>query len=415
MQNQSLMINNKLGQELQKVPGPFSLDCNYKNSSEWLEISAQAFDANIACYKRAIHDKKIALVVKANAYGHGLENIGKLAQLNNDISWLCVATTAEALELRNYGITKPLLVLNPNPFDMYLDKLAENNIDIIVDDISFLDQLNALGTLAHTAINIHVKVNSGLARFGLSPTDIIDFINYARTRTSITVRGLCSHFAQSDNSDTQFTQQQEHIFFTVVAELATRNLLPPIIHIDNSAGSTTAAHNNNYIHTNTSTCLVRIGAGAYGVWPSLYTQETTIKKFPWFTLTPILTWKSRIMAIKVLPEQTPIGYNKTFITEKITRIGLLPIGYYNGYDRRLSNKGMVKIGAYYAPVVGLVAMNTITIDITLIPDAIIGTEVILMGPYDMIDPRSLVTTTQQHNPREFLTRINPLVKRITCI
>jgi alanine racemase len=154
---------------------------------------------------------------------------------------------------------------------------------------------------------------------------------------------------------------------------------------------------------------VRIGASAYGLPPSPAIQKT-------IDLKPIMTWKTTIMDVRTLPANTPVGYRRTHQTTQSTRMGIIPVGYYEGYDRRLSNKGITAIvendGAInYAPIMGRICMNVSMIDITK-SNADVGSTVVLLGDYDQTRAADIANRIESFNPREITTRINPLVRRI---
>ena len=161
-----------------------------------------------------------------------------------------------------------------------------------------------------------------------------------------------------------------------------------------------------------ATNLVRIGLGAYGWWPSQSNKEITQEKFPDFDLKPVLTFKTRIFQIRHLEADRFVGYDRTYKTTGPTTIAVLPVGYFDGYDRRLSSKGILLIRGQYAPVIGIIAMTTTLVDITHIPDAQVGDEVILMGDYEKITPTQLANVMGSFNPREILTRLNPMIPRV---
>ena len=150
----------------------------------------------------------------------------------------------------------------------------------------------------------------------------------------------------------------------------------------------------------------------YGWWPSQTNKELTQTKFPHFELLPVLTLKTKIYQIRRIAANKCVGYDRTYKTTAPTTIAVLPIGYYDGYDRRLSSKGILLIRGQYAPVIGIIAMTTTLVDISHIPDAQVGDEVILMGNFDRITPSQVANVIGSFNAREVMTRINPLMLRV---
>jgi alanine racemase len=372
----------------------------------WIEISKSAFERNVQQYTSIVGPHvNIAAVVKSNAYGHGLLKIAQLCQENKHINWLCTANLSEALILRCHGITKPILAMSA--IDADLQDAIINNIDLMVTDRATITMLNTVAQQCNKKAAIHIKIDSGLARFGFTVNEALAVIQYASTLSHINLRGLFSHFAESDDADTRYTQQQLQQFRSVVATLEKHALTIPYIHISNSAAISSLAQG----HFN----FVRAGAGIYGLEPSPQTIAHAISAYPDFKLTPVMSWKTKLIAIRTVPANQSVGYSRTYTTQGSTRLGILPVGYYDGYDRRLSNKGMVLVHSAtpaYAPVIGRVCMNATMIDLSLLPHSAIGDEVTLLGNHEQIQAHALANTIESYNPREITTRINPLIQRI---
>ncbi len=368
----------------------------------WIEIDQNALAHNFKMYKKAIGTRALGVVVKSNAYGHGIVEVARVCQASNDVDWILTATLTEALQLRMNGITKPILVI------YFIDedpaKAIAYDIDVMVSDLQALDELNDLGIALAKPCNIHLKIDSGMSRFGFMPEQAVEIVKKAQSMPGLLVNGIYSHLAQAANIDQTFNLEQENAFISVLQQLEHAQISIPFKHISNSAGST-ALENS---HTN----LVRLGLGAYGWWPSQSNKELTQAKFPDFDLKPVLTFKTRIFQIRNLEAGRCVGYDRTYKTTANTRIAVLPVGYFDGYDRRLSSKGILLIRGQYAPVIGIIAMTTTLVDITHIPDAQVGDEVILMGDYEKITPAQLANVVGSFNPREILTRLNPLIPRI---
>ncbi len=243
-----------------------------------------------------------------------------------------------------------------------------------------------------------------MSRFGFMPEQAVEIVKKAQSMPGLFVNGIYSHLAQAANIDQTFNLEQENTFIDVLKALEQEQISIPLKHISNSAGSTALE--------NTHSNLVRIGLGAYGWWPSQSNKELTQAKFPDFELKPVLTFKTRIFQIRHLKAGKFVGYDRTYKTTADTKIAVLPVGYFDGYDRRLSSKGILLIRGQYAPVIGIIAMTTTLVDITHIPDAQVGDEVILMGDYEKITPTQLANVVGSFNPREILTRLNPLIPRV---
>ena len=373
-------------------------------NSIWVEISRSAFNRNISQIKAAIGSRDLAIVVKANAYGHGMQEIASLAMHNQDIDWLCIAFASEALALHAAGISKPILVMSC--IDTDPAQLVGTNVHLMVDEYETAKQLREVGKLHGYRFPIHIKIDTGLSRFGVPAEDAIQFITQLQKLSHIRIAGIYSHFSESDKEDGTFTNQQINQFKTVLSTLEGANIKIPHIHFSNSAAATTL---------DLPFCtLFRAGINAYGLWSSSYAREKTEARHPAMQLQPILTWKSRIISLKGVPANSFVGYSRAFQTKHLTKVAIIPVGYYDGYDIRFSNNGIVYCNGQIAPIIGRVAMNTTMIDVTDIDQARVNDEVILMGPYPGINPHELGARIQNMNARELTTRINPHIPRIIC-
>ena len=304
--------------------------------------------------------------------------------------------------LRAHGISKPILVIYF--IDSDPQQLISHDIATMVSDLQTLNELNQLGIAHGARCKIHLKVDSGMSRFGFLPEQMNAIASYACSLPGISVQGIYSHLAQAANNDQSFNREQENMFAHVVEQLAQAGIHFPLAHISNSAGST--ALDTPY------TNLVRIGLGMYGWWPSRSNKEITQQKMPSFDLKPVLSFKTKIFQIRTIQADRFVGYDRTYKTSKQTTIAVLPVGYFDGYDRRLSSKGISLIRGQYAPVIGIIAMTTTLVDISHILDAQVGDEVILMGNYEKITPTQLANVMGSFNPREILTRLNPTIPRL---
>ncbi len=343
-------------------------------------------------------------MVKANGYGHGMQEIAALAMQNQDIDWLCVAFASEALALHAAGINKPILVMSC--IDTDPAQLLGANIHLMVDEYETAKQLNEVGNAQGYTFPIHIKIDTGLSRFGVPAESAVRFIAQLQPLSNIRIEGIYSHFSESDKEDGTFTGQQIERFKAVLNELNKDNIKIPHVHFSNSAAATTL---------DLPFCtLFRVGINAYGLWSSPYVQEITEARYPTMQLQPILTWKSRIISLKTIPQNSFVGYSRVFKTERSTRVAILPVGYYDGYDIRFSNNGLVYCNGQATPIIGRVAMNATMIDVTDFEQIHVGDEVTLMGNYPGISPYELRARIQNMNVRELTTRINPHIPRILC-
>lgn len=375
------------------------IDTKHKPSN-WLELNKSAFNHNSTHYKTIIGPNRIlAAVIKSNAYGHGTNEIAPWCQENSSIDWICTAQLSEALQLRKLGITKPILVLYT--IDTDSQAALDYSISLMVGNLQTLRQLESSSNKAYA---VHIKIDTGMSRFGFSLAEIPALIAQLKQCTHINVQGIYTHFADADNKDQSYTQEQLELFYHALDLFTAAGFEIPFIHCANSAATTTI----DMPLTN----FFRIGAGIYGLWPSLAVQEKTAQLYPDFSLQQVATWKTYIHQLRIIPAGHYVSYSKTYQTTKTTTVALLPIGYHDGYHRRLSNAGTVLINGVCAPVIGRVAMNATCVDVTHIPTAQPGDEVILLGNHPGMTALDMANTLGSFNPREVTVRFNATLPRV---
>ncbi len=371
-------------------------------ASSWIEISKKALYHNIAQYRSVIGSNVIlAAVIKANAYGHGIVSIAYLAEQNPQVNYLCVVRLTEAILLRQHGIKKPILVLSI--IDENPTYAIELDIDLVVYDTQTVDQLYEIAKKLQKKIRIHIKIDTGLSRLGILWDQAVPHIKQWHAREWLDLLGIFTHFAESESSNQEFTQLQQQRFNAVVTHLKNDSIVFPFVHASCSAAMTVSM---NY-HYN----FVRLGIGLYGLWSSTENKQISYKQHTTFSLQPILQWKTNIIQIKTIPAHSWVGYDRTFFTDKEMTIAILPIGYSDGYDRGLSNRGSVMVNNRYAMIRGRIAMNLMMIDITDIPEVHLGTQAILIGQQEKVCADFLATQCNTIN-YEIVARINPEIARI---
>jgi len=363
----------------------------------WIELNQTAFDHNIAYYKQNIGDASLMAVVKSNAYGHGIIAIADKCQQNNNIDGFITAMLSEAILLRQQGITKPIVVMGY--LDAPLDEIIRNNIQISVIDYTMLQALEQVALHYRQPITIHIKIDTGLTRFGFMPEEILELVKKIGANQAFVLQGICTHFGESCDADWSYTEIQRVRFSTVIQQLKTYNLVPPLIHADKSNTALRATHAPG--------SGVRIGAGLYGLLAQHNVQH-------------VLTWKSRIAHIRTLTHDSPLGYGQTYHAAAGQKIAFIPVGYYDGYDRRLANQGHVlvlhqtaaqQVHSVRAPVIGRIAMNTITVDISHASHLTLGDEVILLGDHAGLRSCDIAELTRGENRRDVIIKIRESIPR----
>ncbi len=278
------------------------------------------------------------------------------------------------------------------------------NIEVVIADKHTAHMLNTVGKKHGFRFNVHIKIDTGLSRLGALIDEAPAFIEYIRMLPFLNLHGICTHFAESQKENSSFSKQQYEQFVTILHYLEANNISVPFKHIANTAATTTLPFPLGNFY--------RIGIGIYGLWPLKTTKRLTQQRYPGFDLHPILEWKTRIAYIKTIPAYSFVSYDRTYQTTRTTRIGIIPVGYDDGYDFRLSNKASVRIGTTYAPILGRVGMNMTIVDITDIPQATIEDTVILLGDYPQINVHELGEIMERVNIREILSCICSDIPRI---
>ncbi len=366
----------------------------------WIEIDSVAFNHNIAQLSSVVGPRtSLGVVVKADAYGHSLELIGKLCQENDAVSWLFTAGIKEAVRLRVNGITKSILVLayaDDNPL-----ALLDYQITYGVSDIHTARHLSEIAAPLYKKIAVHIKIDSGMSRFGFQSETLNEAYKELSTLPGLTITGIFTHLSDTNNSDYSFIKQQLAIFDSAANQL--ENVLKRRLFIHALASGA--------LHLEKRYDCVRVGTNVYGYWKSPLQQQRLSALQSSLSLQPILTWKTRISALKDINPGDAVGYHRAFIAPKPMKIAILPVGYYDGYPRGLSHKGQVLIRNTYAPLIGIISMNSMLADVTHIGSVQIGDEVVLCGDFPGLRAHDLAAMTDSIQ-NEFLTRISPCIPRV---
>ena len=329
----------------------------------WAEIDLEAIRQNVRSFKHHVGDAvQIFAVVKANAYGHGAVPVAKAA-LEAGASRLAVHRLTEGIELRQAGLNAPILVMGYTP-PAGAQAMVEWNLTPSCITPEFAQALSAQASAQNKVMPLHVKVDTGMSRYGLFPAEVLPFLTAITQLPGIKLEGLFTHFATADSNDQTWVRQQIATFDQVIASIRNVGMDIPIIHAANSATTMKLpqAHYN----------AVRPGISMYGMNPSSDWQ-------PVFELHPALTLKSTVSRVRELPAGAGVSYGRTFVTSRPTMAALVPVGYGDGYHRILTNKGIVLIRGQRAPIIGRVCMDQFVVDVTGIPGVQQDDEVVLVG------------------------------------
>jgi len=330
----------------------------------WAEIDLDCISANVRNISRHIPDgKKIIAIVKANGYGHGAVEVSKTA-LYSGADSLGVAVCEEGVELRQNNIHAPILVLGYTP-DSLLDLVIHNRLTQTVFSLESARALSQAAVKYRTAVKTHIKVDTGMSRLGFLPClRSVQEIKDITRLPGIEVEGIYTHFAQSDAPDQDFTYRQCDAFRSFVSLLGENGVEIPAVHMANSGSILqTPGFQADY---------VRAGIIMYGLAPSPAGRDI-------ITLSPAMSLKARISQTKTVPMGASVGYGRTYFTERETTVAVVPVGYADGFSRKMSRGGKVLVNGLFAPIIGVVCMDQFMADVTDIPGVHAGAECVLMG------------------------------------
>lgn len=364
----------------------------------WVEISRSALISNIKAVRSRV-GKSVAVwaVVKSNAYGHGIVTFSKAAD-KAGVDGFCVDSVVEGVTLRAEGIKKPILVLGPTLPNL-LVTAQKKSIAVTVSSKESLMQLTKLAPAKRPLV--HLKVDTGMYRQGFYVSQLPEIVSLLKQK-KIAIAGVYSHFADSaELVHASFTEKQFELFQQAVTYLRESGYPDLIAHIANSAAALT--------HTAYQMSAVRAGNSLYGLYSS---EGYESRAFSELKLKPVLAWRALISEIKKVPAGEAIGYGRTRRADTDMTIALIPIGFWHGVPWELSNKGEVLIAGKRAPIVGRVAMDMISVDVSGIACKVHDT-VTLIGKDGANELTARhVATLARTRPQEIVTRINPLIERV---
>jgi alanine racemase len=363
----------------------------------WAEIDLDAIAHNARELKQLVGEKtELMAVVKANAYGHGAVPVAEAA-LENGASRLAVHRTLEGVELRQAGITTPILIMGYT-LPAQAETIVHWNLTPTVNTLEQAQALSAAALHQEKVLPIHVKVDTGLGRFGLLTDEVAGFVQAISKLPGLILEGIYTHFALADASDKAYTLQQFGIYLGVVKRLEEVGFAIPIKHVAGSA----AALDLPEMHLD----MVRCGITLYGLRPSNEVEPT-------IPLHPAMFLKSRVARVRTLPAGSCISYGCTYTTSEPTRVALVPVGYGDGYHRLISNRGQVLIRGQRAPIVGRVCMDQFVVKVSHIPNVQQDDEVVILGRQgdDEISAEEVATWAKTIN-YEVTTSILPRVTRV---
>ena len=341
-------------------------------SNQWIEVDASRLAGNVAAFRRRVGpDVLLAPVVKSNGYGHGLERATR-AFVAGGADWICVHAESEAWRVLELGLEKTVLMVGPWS-DTGRTELVRRGVHLTLSDPTRLEGIEAAARDAGRPALLHVKVETGTHRQGMDVEGLRAVLPRIAASDALELVGLHSHFANvEDTTQHDFARTQIERFEAAVAMAHELGVPPRIRHIGSSAAT--------ILFPATHYDMVRPGVAAYGYWPSRETRvsakEQGAADLP---LQPALTWKSVLTEVKTVPAGGFIGYGCTYKVEVDTRIGIVPVGYADGYRRAMSGRAHVLLHGRRCAVRGRICMNLIMVDLSHVDDAAVGDEVVLLG------------------------------------
>lgn len=363
-----------------------------------VEISKINLIHNIRELQKVIGEKVIlSPAIKGNAYGHGLEICAQI-MIDCGIKYLSVFSIDDLKRLRQINKQVNVLLLGYMPWEE-LDETCYTNTIFSIFNLEGLDNIGKISKKINKKVAIHVKLETGFNRFGIGEKEITKFLEILKKYPLLSLDGAYSHFANiEDTVDRAYGEFQVKVFNSLLAKIEKNGFKINLKHISN--GASTILYPKSHFD------LVRTGLITYGMWPS---QELYKK----IDVKPVLRWKSMVAQIKNINKGVYIGYGCTYKTVRKTKIVSIPVGYYDGYDRGLSNIAHVLINGQRAPIRGRICMNVIMADVTDIPNVEVKDEVVLLGKQgsDEITAEEIATWANTIN-YEVTTRINEKIPRI---
>lgn len=329
-----------------------------------LTIGLDSLAYNLRQIENCIAKKtKIMGVVKSDAYGHGLIPVSKTL-VKNGIDFLGVSYIEEALELRNAGIKTPIIILCGIDTDEEAAAAVENDLTPVIFNLRSAEKLEKTARARNKKTKIHIKIDSGMGRLGISCKETVSFLHDIRKYSFLETEALMSHLSSADEEDPAFTQGQIEKFKIAVDEARAMGMNLKLNHLANSAA--TVRYRESHFD------MVRPGIMLYGGLPSPG-FKTEVK------LRPVMCLKGKVLQIRDLGDKTPVSYGRTYYTDGLKKIAVISLGYADGIPRCLSNRGKILVNGEPADITGNICMNMLTCDITDIDDITTGDECVIMG------------------------------------
>ncbi len=336
----------------------------------WAEVSLGALRKNFQTIAQRVAPATVCAVIKCNAYGHGVVECGRTLEADG-AKWFGVTAAEEGACLRDAGIGGRILLMT-GFWRGEEEVVIANRLTSAVWALDHIERLERAmpARRAGGKLPVHLKLDTGMGRVGVPAPEAERLVRRIAASERLELEGVFSHLASSEVLDAEDAAAQIAGFNRVLSALRAAGLEPPLRHLSNSAAIAG--------RPDTWNTMVRPGLALYGYVPPFSAHEGTKLPAP-LPVEPVLTWKTRIISQREMPAGQALGYNATYLTKAPARIAVIAAGYGDGFNRAMSNKGRVIVRDHYAPVVGRISMDLTTIDVTGVPGAEVGDEVLLIG------------------------------------
>ena len=371
----------------------------------WIEVSASALQANVRAAQAVAKDTAVIPTVKANAYGHGLSLVMR-ALARENVPFFAVDSVEEARVIREISARIPVLLLGYIPRHQ-LQEVVQSGWSFVCSKREMLMWLTEVATARHPA-KVHLEVETGLYRQGADTQELEAMLAFLEQQTEgFIVEGVCSHFASAENvEDQRSVEVQEARFIAACSRVQSAGHTPRWRHIACSAAL--------WLRVASRFDAVRLGISLYGIWSSAGVANRAQSLYPDLALMLPLTWKTLVAEVKTVPAGTAVGYGASEYVQRDTKLAVLPIGYADGFDRRLSSCGEVLIHGERARVVGRVCMNMCMVDVTDIAQVQVEDEVVVLGKQgtEVVSPADVETRQANFIAYEAVARLRADIPRI---
>jgi alanine racemase len=361
-----------------------------------IEIDSKNLQWNISQFKNNYPNHRLAAVLKSNAYGHGLKEIGRFLDKNKEVDFLVVDSIVEAQTLRDIGVVKPIILLGYVPKSCFSLLSKIKKLILVVNSVQ---QAQLLQSLIDFNLSVHIKVDTGMNRQGVGIDELEEVINILRKNKRIKIEGMLSHLADADSSNPLDTLKQLSKWQTALFKY--KKLISKsdscLFHFSNTAGL-------GYL-SNQESNLIRVGIGLYGF-------DTT--KDRRLNLKPVLSFWAKIVNLKKVKAGEKIGYNFSFTAPKDMTIAVIPCGYYEGVPRTLSNKGYFYFKDVPLPILGKVSMNLSVVDVSNVKQLLNLEDEVEVYSNNPAKKNSIDNVSKICNtiPYEVLVRLAPTIRRV---